>query len=45
MYSYSYALIQKSEFGPLIARVKPRRGMLVTTNGLSVKVTKILYIQ
>ena len=29
MYSYLYALIKKSEFGPIIARVKPRRGMLV----------------
>ena len=29
MYSYLYALIQKSEFGPIIVRVKPRRGMLV----------------
>ena len=28
-YSYLYALMQKSEFGPIIARVKPRRGMLV----------------
>ena len=29
MYSYLYALIQKLEFGPIIARAKPRRGMLV----------------
>ena len=32
MYSYLYALIQKSEFGPIIAQVKPRREMLVTYN-------------
>ena len=29
MHSYLYALIQKSEFGPLLARAKPRRGILV----------------
>ena len=31
MYSYLYALIQKSKFGPIIAWAKPRRGMLVST--------------
>ena len=32
MYSYLYALIKKSEFGPIIARAKPPRMMLVTNN-------------